>query len=144
MIGNSVHLVGNITREPELRYTPAGNAVVQFGLAVNRRYKRNGEDVEEVSFVDVTCWQSLAENVASSLKKGTRAVVIGRLQQDTWEDKNGGGKRSKLQVIADEVSPSLRWADCEVTKNPRDGEPWKGEPSGPKVTPPPSYDEEPF
>ena len=114
---NTVTLVGNITRDPELRFTPGGAAVSSFGLAWNRK-NRDGE--ESVSFFDVTCWNSLAENVAESLSKGNRVVVYGRLDQRSWENQEGE-RRSKVEIIADEVAPSLRWATAEVTKNSRDG-----------------------
>ncbi|MEQ8717842.1 MAG: single-stranded DNA-binding protein [Acidimicrobiales bacterium] len=115
---NTVTLIGNITRDPELRFTPNGAAVATFGLAWNRRYQRNGEQVEEVSFFDITCWSSLAENVCESLVKGNRVVVYGRLEQRSWENSEGE-RRSKVEVIADEVAPSLRWASAEVNRNER-------------------------
>ena len=114
---NTVTVVGNITRDPELRFTPGGAPVASFGLAWNRR-DQNGEDV--TSFFDVTCWRDLAENVAESLSKGARVVVYGRLDQRSWENQEGE-RRSKDEIIADEVAPSLRWATAEVTKNSRDG-----------------------
>ena len=114
---NTVTVVGNITRDPELRFTPGGAPVASFGLAWNRR-DQNGEDV--TSFFDVTCWRDLAENVAESLSKGARVVVYGRLDQRSWENQEGE-RRSKVEIIADEVAPSLRWATAEVTKNSRDG-----------------------
>lgn len=85
-----------------------------FSVAENRK---RGEE-EHTSFFDVTCWYELAENVAESLQRGCRVVVHGRLEQRTWEDKAGGG-RSKVEIIADEVGPSLRWATATVTKNER-------------------------
>ena len=114
---NTVTVVGNITRDPELRFTPGGAPVASFGLAWNRR-DQNGEDV--TSFFDVTCWRDLAENVAESLSKGARVVVYGRLEHRSWENQEGE-RRSKVEIIADEVAPSLRWATAEVTKNTRDG-----------------------
>jgi single-strand DNA-binding protein len=114
-------VVGNLTREPELRYTPSGAAVVKFGLAVNRSYNnRNGEKVEQTDFFDVTAWRELGENIAESLTVGTRVIVTGRLQQDRWEN-DGGEKRSKIFLVADEVGPSLRWATAQVTKTTRGG-----------------------
>ena len=77
--GNTVNIVGNVTRDPELRYTPNGASVANFSVAWNRRYERGGEQVEEVSYFDVTCWGSLAENVAASLGKGTRVMVSGQI-----------------------------------------------------------------
>ncbi len=114
--GNVVTIVGNTTRDPELRFTPSGTPVCTFGVAWNRRFDRGGEQVEEVSFFDVTCWSSLAENVAESIPKGTRVLVSGRLDQRSWETPDGE-KRSKVEIVADEVSPSLRWASVQVNRN---------------------------
>ena len=120
MPDNTVTLVGNVTRDPELRYTPSGQAVATFGLAVNRRWQnRQTQDWEEqVSFFDIKCWAQMAENVGESVQKGTRVLVTGRLEQRSWETDNGD-KRSKVEVVADEIAPSLRWATAEVTKNER-------------------------
>lgn len=120
-MANNVTVVGNLTREPELRYTPSGAAVTKFGLAVNRSYNnRNGERVEQTDFFDVTAWRELGENIAESLSTGSRVVVTGRLQQDRWEN-DAGEKRSKITIVADEVGPSLRWATAAVTKTSRGG-----------------------
>ena len=118
--GNNIDLVGNLTRDPELRYTPGGMAVASFGLAVNarRQNRQTNEWEERTSFFDVVCWGSLGENVSESLGRGARVMVVGRLEQRTWETQDGD-KRSKIEVIADEVGPSLRWASAEVTKNDR-------------------------
>lgn len=115
MADNTVTLVGNITRDPELRYTTGGRGVASFGLAVNRRYQSNGEWQEQTSFFDVVAWGTLGENVAASMNKGTRAVVYGRLEQRSWENENGE-KRTKIEVIADEIGPSLRWAKADIEK----------------------------
>ena len=117
---NTVTLVGNVTRDPELRYTPSGQAVATFGLAVNRRWQnRQSNDWEEqTSFFDVKCWAQMAENVGESVQKGSRVVVSGRLEQRSWET-DDGAKRSKVEVVADEIGPSLRWATATVTKNER-------------------------
>jgi single-strand DNA-binding protein len=120
-MSNVVSVVGNLTREPELRYTPSGAAVCKFGLAVNRSYaNRNGDRVEQTDFFDVTAWRELGENIAESLTVGSRVIVTGRLQQDRWENE-GGEKRSKVYIVADEVGPSLRWATAAVTKTTRGG-----------------------
>jgi len=114
---NTVTVVGNVTRDPELRFTPSGAAVATFGLAWNRRSQNaRGETEEQVSFFDVTCWRQLAENVAESLSKGTRVVVYGRLEQRSWETTDGE-RRSKVEIIADDVAPSLKWATAELTRN---------------------------
>jgi single-strand DNA-binding protein len=120
--GNNVTLVGNCTRDPELRFTPSGQAVAKFGLAVNRRWqdRGSGEWNEATSFFDVVCWGQLGENVGASVQKGTRVLVSGRLEQRSWETQNGD-KRSTVEVIADEVGPSLRWATADVQKIAREG-----------------------
>lgn len=119
-MNNHVELIGNATRDPELRFTPTGSAVATFGLAVNRRWrnKNTGEWDEQVSFFDIVCWRELAENVTESIVKGTRVIVTGRLEQRTWET-DDGSKRSKVEVVADDVAPSLRWATAQVTKTER-------------------------
>jgi single-strand DNA-binding protein len=130
MPDNSVTLVGNVTRDPELRFTPSGQAVATFGLAVNRRWqnRQNNEWEEQTSFFDVKCWAQMAENVGESLHRGSRVIVSGRLEQRSWETENGD-KRSKVEVVADEIAPSLRWATVEITKNER-REPGQGGGSG--------------
>jgi single-strand DNA-binding protein len=117
---NNVTLTGNITRDPELRFTPSGQAVATFGLAVNRRWqnRQTNEWEEQTSFFDVKCWAQMAENVSESLSRGSRVVVTGRLEQRSWETDNGD-KRSKVEVVADEIAPSLRWATAQITKNER-------------------------
>jgi single-strand DNA-binding protein len=118
--GNHVSIVGNITRDPELRFTPSGQATATFGVAVNRRWQnRQSQEWEEAtSFFDVVCWGQLAENAAQSLAKGTRVLVSGRLDQRSWETAERE-KRSKIEITADEVAPSLRWATVSITKNER-------------------------
>jgi len=122
MADNTVTLVGNVTRDPELRFTPSGQAVATFGLAVNRRWqnRQNNEWEEQTSFFDVKCWAQMAENVSESLGRGSRVLVTGRLEQRSWETEQGD-KRSKVEVVADEVAPSLRWATAEVKKNEKTG-----------------------
>jgi single-strand DNA-binding protein len=153
-MSNHVTIIGNLTRDPELRFTPSGAAVANFGLAVNRRWRnqQTNEWEEQVSFIDVVCWRELAENVAESLTKGGRAIVTGRMDQRSWET-DGGEKRSKIEVVADEIGPSLRWATAQVTRNERrDGSETRyGEPPpraaaapGPAADPVYSDDEEPF
>lgn len=97
---NKVILIGNLTRDPELRYTPKGTAVAKIGLAVNRVWKsETGESKEEVTFIDVDCWGRQAETIGQYLKKGRPILVEGRLKFDTWEDKQTNQKRSKLGVV---------------------------------------------
>jgi len=99
---NKVILLGNLTRDPEVRYTPKGSAVTDLGIAVNRQYTlENGEKREEVTFVDVTFWGRTAEVAGEYLKKGRPIFIEGRLQLDTWDDKQSGQKRSKLKVIGE-------------------------------------------
>ena len=100
---NKVILMGNLTRDPELRFTGNNMAVCKFGLAVNRRFKdgATGEWKEEPTFVDVTIFGARAEPFAKYHKKGKPAFIEGSLRLDSWEDKNGGGKRSKLFFVAD-------------------------------------------
>ena len=86
---NSVTLVGNLTKDPELRYTATGRGVASFGLAVNRRYQQNGEWQEQVSFFNVVAWGDLGENAAASLNKGNRVIVTGRLEQRSYDSKEG-------------------------------------------------------
>lgn len=100
---NKVILMGNLTRDPDLRSTPSGSAVCELGLAMNRRYTVNGQDREESCFVDVTVWGKSGENCKRFLEKGSPVLVEGRLQLDQWEDRDGGGKRSKLRVVAETV-----------------------------------------
>lgn len=97
---NKVILLGNLTRDPELRYTPKGQAVAKLGLAVNRSYKsETGETKEEVTFIDVDAWGKQAELIGQYLKKGNPLFVEGRLRLDQWDDKNTGQKVSKLKVV---------------------------------------------
>lgn len=101
---NKVILMGNLTRDPELRYTPQGAAVCEFGLAMNEKYRsKAGEDVEKVCFVDITCWNKTAEIAAQYLKKGTAIHIEGKLTQDRWEDA-GGQKRSKHKVTCERLT----------------------------------------
>jgi len=99
---NKVILIGNLTRDPEVRYTPKGNAVAELGLAINRFFTQdNGEKREETTFVDVTLWGRQAELAQQYLQKGRPVYIEGRLQLDSWEDKQSGQKRSKLRVVGE-------------------------------------------
>ena len=120
MAANTVTLIGNLTRDPELRYTTGGRGVASFGLAVNRRYMQNNEWQEQTSFFNVVCWGDLGENVAATLTKGARTIVTGRLEQRSWETQDGD-KRSVVEVVADECGPSLRWAQAQIERNERTG-----------------------
>lgn len=145
MADNTCTLVGNVTRDPEIRFTTGGRAVASFGLAVNRRWQSNGEWQEQTSFFDVVAWGTLGENCAQSLSKGTRAVVFGRLEQRSWETE-GGEKRSKIEVVADEIGPSMRWATADVVRNERTkaGDPGPRDDYTPPANPAYTGDEEPF
>lgn len=101
---NKVILVGNLTRDPELRYTPKGMAIAKVGLAINRNWtSEGGEKKEEVTFVDVDIFGRTAENVAQYMKKGRPILIEGRLRLDQWDDKQTGQKRSKLGVVGEVV-----------------------------------------
>ena len=99
---NKVLLLGNLTRDVQLKYLPSQTAVAEFGLACNRKFRTaNGEDREEVTFVDITAFGKQAEVLNQYMSKGKPIFIEGRLKYDQWEDKNGGGKRSKLTVVVD-------------------------------------------
>src|SRR3982750_3545779 len=101
---NKVILLGNLSRDPEVRYTPKGSAVCDLGLAVNRSYTLdNGEKPEKVTFGEVVLWARRAEIAGEYLKKGRPVFIEGRLQLDTWDDKQSGQKRSKLRVIGENM-----------------------------------------
>jgi single-strand DNA-binding protein len=155
---STVTIVGNLTRDPELRYTPNGAAVAAFGVAVNRRWQnRDSQQWEEAtSFFNVTCWRDLAQNVSESLEKGSRVMVSGRLEQRSWETQDGE-KRSVVEIVADEVGPSLRWATATINRNERrdgggggggggQGNGWSSSKPASNEPPAASYDpaEEPF
>jgi single-strand DNA-binding protein len=147
---NSITVVGNITRDPELKFLNSGQAAVRFSVAVNRRWqnRQTQEWEERTSYFEVTGYGSMAENAANSLTKGARVVVTGRLEQRSWET-DQGERRSVVEINADEIAPSLRFATATVTKVPR--------PEGGGYTPPErpaprnqepaaayNFDEEPF
>ena len=142
---NTVTLIGNLTRDPELRYTTGGRGVASFGLAVNRRWQQNGEWQEAVSFFNVVAWADLGENAAASLTKGSRCMVTGRLEQRSYDNKDGQ-KVNITEVIADDLGPSLRWAQAQVERISRDSAPAGGGGGGGATSAPdPVYgDEEPF
>ena len=111
-----VTVVGNLTADPELKTTKTGSSVLRVGVAVNRRWKNKQDEwEEETSFFDVNAWGELADNVASSLSKGSRVIVSGRLEQQSWEKE--GQKQSKVVLVADDIGPSLRKAKVgSITK----------------------------
>ena len=100
---NKVILIGNLTRDPEIRYTPQGTPVTNFSLALNRKYKAGEELREEVSYFDIVVFGKQAETSSQYLNKGSSVLIDGRLQQRRWEDKDTGQKRSKVEVVAENV-----------------------------------------
>src|SRR3954468_24805801 len=99
---NRVFLMGNMTRDPQLKFLPSQMAVAEFGIATNRKFKtQSGEDREEVTFVDCSAFGRTAEVINQYFSKGKPIFIEGRLKYDTWEDKNGGGKRSKMSVVVE-------------------------------------------
>jgi single-strand DNA-binding protein len=127
MADTHVTITGNLTDDPDLRFTPNGHPVATFRLAVTARVK-DGDSWKdgETSFFRVNVWRQLAEHVAESLTKGDRAIVIGRLKSRSWETPEGD-KRSVVEVEADEVAPSLRWAIAKPERANGDGGKGKGE-----------------
>lgn len=101
---NKVILMGNLTRDPEVRYTPSGAAVASFAIAVNRKYKQGEETKEEVSYIDIVVWGKQAESCGQYLNKGDSVLIDGRLQQRRWDDKETGQKRNKVEVVAERVN----------------------------------------
>ena len=143
MADNTITLVGNLTRDPELRFTTTGRGVASFGIAVGRRYQVNGEWQEQTSYFNVTAWGQLGENAAASLTKGTRVVVTGRLEQREYTTREGD-KRTAIDVIADELGPSLRWATAQVERTPRGEGGSSRAPQGQSAEVAPFDGEEPF
>jgi single-strand DNA-binding protein len=146
---NKVVLVGNLTRDPELRYTPKGTAIAKVGLAVNHKWKNEaGEMKEEVTFVDIEVWGRTAENVGQYMRKGSSMLVEGRLKLETWDDKQTNQKRSKMLVVGETV---------QFLGSPRGGESAPSEPRASRAAaakppaameesdgPPPEEDDVPF
>lgn len=117
MADTQVSIVGNLTDDPELRFTSDGTPVGGFSVAVNSRIRKGDEWVDgPASFYTVTVWRGMAENVAESLQKGNRVVVVGTLKQNRWEAEDGSA-RSRVEIVADEVGPSLKWAIAEPRRN---------------------------
>ena len=124
---NQITIVGNLTDDPELRYTPNGAAVVNFSVAVTPRIRDDagGWKDGDTSFFRVNAWRTLAENAAESLTRGSRVMVVGRLRQRSWETPEGE-RRSAIEIEADEVGPSLRWATAKIERQGRSsGSDWK-------------------
>jgi single-strand DNA-binding protein len=116
MSNATITVTGNMTRDPELKYTNSGKALAKFGIAVNKRQKVDGEWTDgEPSFFDVVAWDTLGENIAESLKKGTKVVIIGRIEIRTFK-RNDGSEGKSIEITADEVAPSLQYATARVEK----------------------------
>lgn len=143
---NKVMLIGNLTRDPELRHTPKGSAVADLGLAVNRKVQDgNGGWKDETTFVDVTVWGNSAENAQKYLSKGRGVYVEGRLQMDVWDDKTTGQKRSKLKVVAENLQflpDGKGGAPRQFSDNSSGGEDGGGSRQGGSAAPADDYQEE--
>jgi single-strand DNA-binding protein len=142
---NYVTMIGNLTDDPDLRFTPSGAPVANFRIASNRRYTgRDGQQQEETTFMTVNVWRDLAENVAESLHKGDRVVVIGRIKVRSYENQQGQTVWV-TEIEADEVCPSLRWAQVRVNKTSGGSSGGGGgQGGGFDAPPPPSDDDVPF
>ena len=153
MADNAITVVGNVTRDPELKFLNSGQAALKMSIAVNRRWqnRQTQEWEERVSYFEVVGYGAMAENAANSLTKGARVIVSGRLEQRSWETENGD-KRSIVEINADEIGPSLKWATAVVTRTPRaEGSNFQSSDrpapaSAPRTNEPSGYafDEEPF
>lgn len=131
---NKVFLMGNLTRDPQVKHLPSHMVVAEFGLAVNRRYRTaTGEDKEEVAFVDCTAFGRQAETISQYCTKGKPIFVEGRLKFDTWDDKGGAGKRSKLTVVVENFQFLGRAGEPVPTEGGQPGQ--DGRPSAPPVKP---------
>lgn len=116
---NQTTFVGGVTRDPEVRITNSGTSVLQLSIAVNHSRKVDGEWVDEPSFLDIVAFGDLADNVAESIEKGNRVIVVARAQYRTWEDQEGN-KRSKVEFVADAIGPDLSRATADVTRIKRE------------------------
>jgi single-strand DNA-binding protein len=151
MADNAITVVGNVTRDPELKFLNSGQAALRLSIAVNRRWqnRQTQEWEERVSYFEVVGYGAMAENAANSLSKGARVIVSGRLEQRSWETENGD-KRSIVEINADEIGPSLKWATAVVTRTPRaEGSNFQSSDrpaAAPRSNEPSTYafDEEPF
>ena len=120
MADNNITVIGNLVDDPELRYTASGKAMTKMRIAVNRRWydQRAKEWTDETHFFAVSCWSDLAENVAESVRKGNRVIISGRLQQRSWETA-AGERRSVVEITAEDIGASLRWAKASLVRNNR-------------------------
>jgi len=143
---NIISFIGNLTDDPDLRFTQGGAPVASFRVASNRRFTdRSGNQQEETTFLNVNCWRDLAENAAESLSKGDRVIVIGRVRVRSYENREGQTVWT-TEIEADEIAPSLRWARTRIERT--GGSAGSGGPSSPSAgssaPPPPSDDDVPF
>ncbi|GGI03261.1 single-stranded DNA-binding protein [Egicoccus halophilus] len=139
---NFITFIGNLTDDPELRFTGGGAAVSTLRVASNRRYTdRSGQQQEETTYLNVNCWRDLAENAAESLHKGDRVIVIGRVRVRSYENQQGQTVWV-TEIEADEIAPSLRWARAQVSRTSGSG--GGGGSSNDFAPPPPSDDDVPF
>ncbi len=139
---NIITFIGNLTDDPDLRFTQSGAPVASFRVASNRRYTdRSGNQQEETTFLNVNCWRDLAENAAESLSKGDRVVVIGRVRVRSYENREGQTVWT-TEIEADEIAPSLRWARASVQRS--SGPSAAAATGGSASPPPPSDDDVPF
>lgn len=143
MSDSSTTLVGNLTRDPELRFAASGTAVLGLGLAVNKRKKEGDEYVDSVSFFNAVAFGTLAENAAASLQKGNRVIVTGELEQREYETKEGE-KRNTVELTISSIGPDLRWATADVTRTESGGTSKTKTQSGAKPPRQQQLDEEPF
>ena len=140
---NFITFIGNLTDDPDLRFTQGGAPVASFRVASNRRFTdRGGNQQEETTFLNVNCWRDLAENAAESLKKGDRVIVIGRVRVRSYENREGQTVWT-TEIEADEIAPSLRWARAEVHRT-SGGSSGGAAAGGSGTPPPPSDDDVPF
>jgi single-strand DNA-binding protein len=153
MADNTITVVGNLTRDPELKFLNSGQAALRLAIAVSRKWtnRQTNEQQEQTSYFDVQAYGAMAENTANSLQKGMRVVVTGRMEQRSW-DTPEGKKAYAFEIVADEIAPSLRWATAKIDRNPRaeGGTSYAGgnfSQGGPQTFNPPThqpFDEEPF
>lgn len=137
-IDNTIVVAGNLTRDPEIRFTPAGTQVVHCGLAQNRKWKDSGgNEKESTNFFDFVVWGDLGGHVVDTLTKGDRVILSGRLEYRSWKA-DDDTTRSKIEIVVDDIGPSLRWATASVSKIS------KGNGSASVTVPAEAYDEEPF
>ena len=141
---NIITFIGNLTDDPDLRFTQGGAPVASFRVASNRRYTdRSGNQQEETTFLNVNAWRDLGENAAESLKKGDRVVVIGRVRVRSYENREGQTVWT-TEIEADEIAPSLRWAQAVVTRTSSGSSANAGASAASSASPPPSDDDVPF